>query len=208
MTSFVEASWRRRWLALAIISFVFLTGARAMAAGGTTPARRGSPAVVTVHDVDWMNGTFDLGDRPYAFTAVRYADLDEDGQCQICLSIRNVSFGDVDGDGQDEAIVLVNADLGGAGLSLDGYLFGMKEGKPVMRAQLEGGDRGDGGIQGVTVAAGEVIVRRFDLSGTDSICCPSRILIERWRWSGDQLVKRPGLPVVRRRKPRWWALRP
>jgi hypothetical protein len=197
-----------RELTLGIILAAVLAGVPAKAESGDQRRGDANRAVATVHEVDWMNGTFDLGDRSYLFADGHHADLDEDGQCQVCLQIRKVSFGDVDHDGQAEAILLVSSNLGGAGLSLDAYVFGMANGKPVLRAQIEGGDRGDGGIQGVTVTSTGVVVRRFDLSATDDMCCPSRVLVEQWHWSAGNLSKGPGPPVIQRRKPRRWSAHP
>jgi hypothetical protein len=82
------------------------------------------------------------------------------------------------------------------------------DGKPALRAQIEGGDRGEGGLQSVAVGSGEVTVRRFDSAPSDGACCPSRVLIERWRWRDGKLLKVPGAPRILKRKARAWYLRP
>lgn len=157
---------------------------------------------------NWNNGDYDLGDRRAAFVDGRHAEVGPGGTCSVCITIREVTFGDVDGDGVDDAILLIDTNLGGAGTSLDAYVFGLRDGRPVLKAHLEGGDRGEGGIQSVSVTAREVIVQRFEMAGNDGVCCPSRVLVERWRWTDGRLVKAPGAASVRRRKPRPWYVRP
>jgi hypothetical protein len=90
-----------------------------------------------VRQRDWMNAEYDLGNGRFVFVAGRYADLTE-GRCAVCLYISEVTFGDVDGDGQEEAILLINSDLGGAATSLGAYVFGLVDGKPVLGAHIEG----------------------------------------------------------------------
>jgi len=155
-----------------------------------------------VRDRSWTEGSLDLGDgTPIRFVRGAYRARDDS---QVSLQIEGVSFGDVDGDGAEEAILIVSSNLGGAGTMIEGYVFGLKDGAPVLRARIEGGDRGEGGLESAQVAGGEVVVRRFETGPTDAVCCPSRVLIERWRWSNGQLVKAAGAPrVVRRPKTHW-----
>jgi len=175
---------------------------------GVAVAARAGAATHSVRDRDWQNGDYDLGDGRVAFVAGRHTELTEDRVCSVCLSIREVTFGDVDGDGAEEAIILIDANLGGAGTSSEAYVFGLVDGKPALRARIEGGDRGDGGLQSISVVAGELLVRRFELTSSDDACCPSRVLVERWRWRDGKLLKMPGAPRVRKRKPRPWSERP
>jgi hypothetical protein len=184
---------------LALFVFVLACVAGAARAGSATRA---------VRDRDWKNGDYDLGDGHFVFVEGRHTELTEDRTCSVCLWIREITFGDIDGDGAEEAILLIDSNLRGAGTSLDAYVFGVVDGKPAFRARIEGGDRGDGGLQSVSVAAGEVLVRRFELTPSDDVCCPSRVLVERWRWRDGKLLKVPGAPRVQKRKPRRWSERP
>jgi hypothetical protein len=144
----------------------------------------------SVRDVPWQNWTYDFGGATQdRFVDGRYADEEADGTCNVCMGLMDVSFGDVDADGREEAAVVIGTNLGGAGTLIDGYVYGLVAGKVTLRASIEGGDRGGGGIQSIRIQRGKVIVRRFDLSPSDGVCCPSRISIETWRWVGDALVR-------------------
>ncbi len=166
---------------------------------GTSPIRA----------ISWMDRTYDFGEgTTYKFLKSYYSDLDDEGHCNNCMHIRGVTFGDIDRDGQEEALVVVGTNLGGASTILSGYIYGLDKGSPVLRATIEGGDRGEGGIDSMTVKDGDVIVRRFAVSVSESTggaCCPNRIEIERWHWDGSKLVKIGASRVVRR-PPRPWHL--
>ena len=187
-------------MAVVLGAVVLMLGVGPSGAAGTT--------VPSVRNQDWKNGAYDLGDGQFAFSGGRHADLMPDGSCSVCLTISEVAFGDVDGDGLEEAILLIDSNLGGAATSLDAYVFGLLDGKPVLKARIPGGDRGEGGLQSVSVAGGDVVVRRFESTTSDGACCPSRVLVERWRWRDGKLLREPGRPRLTKRRPRPWYLRP
>jgi hypothetical protein len=175
---------------------------------GPNKDRLGS-AKSPVRAIPWMDRAYDFGDGDTcSFSGGYYSDLDRDGHCNVCMHIRGVTFGDIDSDGQEEALLVVSTNLGGAGTTIYGYIFGLDKGSPVLRATIEGGDRGEGGIESMKVEDGHVVVRRFAVSTSDldgGACCPNRIEIERWRWVGNKLVQ-VGAPRVIRRSPRPWYL--
>ena len=75
---------------------------------------------------------------------------------------------------------------------------------PILRATIDAGDRGEGGVESMKVNDGLVIVRRFDslLGGS---CCPGRVKVEQWRWTDghlkhvgrDRFVRRTQIPWFR-----------
>jgi hypothetical protein len=73
-----------------IASFIFVVACCAAASQAAT-------AGPSVRERDWQNGDYDLGDRRLAFVNGRHAELSDDGSCSVCLAIREVTFGDVDG---------------------------------------------------------------------------------------------------------------
>ena len=67
------------------------------------------------------------------------------------------------------------------------------------RAAFPGGDRGDGGVRGVTLDGNAVIVERNELAEGDGVCCASAARRERWVWRNgemteDENARRPALP--------------
>jgi len=170
------------------------------------PAGPDRHTYTTVRDFPWKDGTYNFGDgQKETFSGGFSADLDSDGNCNVCSSIQALTFGDIDADGREEALMVLSTNLGGAGTMIFGYIFGLDDGVPVLRAEIEGGDRGEGGVESLFVKDGLVMVRRFALRVTDSICCPSRIEIQSWRWAGDRLVS-VGKPIFVPRSPTRWSL--
>jgi hypothetical protein len=156
--------------------------------------------------VDWSNSTLDLGDGSYRFVRGAYAKLDHAKKCKLCLGfVGATKYGDVDGDGHDEAAIMVLTNRGGEARTLDAHLFSLEGGKLVHKATIKGGDRGEGGVAAVDIVDGVLQVRRFQSQPSDGVCCPSRVLVERWQWQKDKLVKLPGAPPVETRQPKPWV---
>jgi hypothetical protein len=175
-------------------------------ANAGTPKAPSNDRPAAVHNFPWLDATYDLGDGlKTTFVAGEHAERDADGVCNVCLRIRALTFGDVDGDGRDDALLVVSGNVGGAGTSISGYVFSLERGEPVLRAALEGGDRGEGGIESMTFKNGVVVVRRFDLAATDASCCPSLVEIQNWRWSGRGLEKVGPSKRVRRPPTPWFS---
>jgi hypothetical protein len=172
---------------------------------------RSRAAASPIRTIPWADHTYDFGGgTTYNFSKNYYVDRDDEGHCNDCMHIRGVTFGDIDRDGQEEALVVVGTNLGGASTILSGYIYGLDNGSPVLRATVEGGDRGEGGIDSMMVKDGDVIVRRFAVSASGSTggaCCPSRIEIERWHWDGGKLVKIGASRIVRRAPKPWHSSR-
>lgn len=175
------------------------------------PKDRPKAATSPIRAISWTDRTYDFGGgTTYNFSKNYYVDRDDEGDCNDCMHIRGVTFGDIDRDGQEEALVVVGTNLGGASTILSGYIYGLDNGSPVLRATVEGGDRGEGGIDSMMVKDGDVIVRRFAVSASGSTggaCCPNRIEIERWHWDGGKLVKIGASRIVRRAPKPWYSSR-
>ncbi len=104
------------------------------------------------------------------------------------------AYGDIDGDGKEEAAVSSLCNTGGTGQFSEGYIYTVKNGKPVLLTHFEGGDRGYEGLQSVKIKNGFLFVERND--GTAN-CCADKTLTTKYRWNGKKLVE-IGKPVSRR----------
>jgi hypothetical protein len=106
----------------------------------------------------------------------------------ILFGVLSVQYGDLTGDGHDEAAVITHCNLGGTGQFTEGMVYGMQAGQPVLLGRVEGGDRAYGGIESLTIEGGRLVVERF---ATDDgpACCPIYIETSGLRWDGTGLVK-------------------
>lgn len=88
-------------------------------------------------------------------------------------------FGDLTGDGAEEAVVL--AKCGYNSPEDEAFVFTMKEGKPVLLTRLPSGAGGFDGINNVAIKDGLLIVER--LQG-ECVACPDHIITSTFRWTG------------------------
>jgi len=119
------------------------------------------------------------------------------------FEIFNIVFGDLDGDKQDEAVVLSTCNTGGSGNFTEGFVCQMISGKPVLTERIEGGDRAYGGLKSAKVADGFLIVERYDPGEHGASCCPELILTSKYKMTNGKLaevgqpVKKDLYPTVR-----------
>jgi hypothetical protein len=102
------------------------------------------------------------------------------------------AYGDLTGDGLDEAAVVLYFTGGGSGAFSKGFVFAARAGRLILLATFEGGDRADGGIRGVRIENGILSVRRNEperMNGVPvGLCCPVYLITTRYRWDGNRLV--------------------
>lgn len=112
----------------------------------------------------------------------------EQADNHVIFGVLSIQYGDLTGDGHDEAAVVTHCNLGGTGQFTEGMVYGMQAGNPVLLGRVEGGDRAYGGIESLTIEDGRLVVGRF---ATDDgpACCPMYIETTGLRWDGTRLVK-------------------
>jgi hypothetical protein len=135
------------------------------------PASNNAPATFTptVRDVDW-----------FAFS--HQAD---DG---TSWEVREVIYGDVTGDGAEEALVNAAFNGGGSGELDEIDVYQMQNGVPVLIGKIGGGDRADGGIDAYELQGAVIRVSRNVMGPDDALCCASAQTIEWWQWDGGGFV--------------------
>jgi len=165
--------------------------------GSATPAPKSpEPATgKTVRGIDWANRTYTVpgfeGEDTYTVAngAYEWSNQEEDYVDQGYFSVAEPAFGDVTSDGADEAAIVSILNTGGTGNFSALGVYTMKGDEPVVLGWIPGGDRGDGGIGGATIENGAVAVERLASQDDDGACCPSKMQLEVWRWSGSDFVE-------------------
>ncbi|HBL26406.1 MAG TPA: hypothetical protein DD490_06185 [Acidobacteria bacterium] len=99
-----------------------------------------------------------------------------------------VLYGDLTGDGQDEAVLRSLCSTGGTGRFDEGFVYGMKDGKPVLLGRIPGGDRASGGVRCVRIEDGALKVERI---GNESGAARGIDFIdtETWKLQGGRLAE-------------------
>ena len=125
----------------------------------------------------------------------------------ISVSLADVTYGDVTGDGQEDAIVDLEWETGGTAHPNFIYVYTMKRKTPRLVWAFETGDRADGGKKNVFAQDEELIIELYgkdkvigrDLYADDGVhmgdCCPTLFTRTRYRWDGRRFRKR-GAPEV------------
>lgn len=103
------------------------------------------------------------------------------------FKVFEISYGDLNSDNSEEAIVLTVCNTGGTGNFTEGFIYSLKDGKPVLYTKLPGGDRAEGGLRTARVENGQLIVESNDPGPTGGACCPEFILTTRYDASGGRL---------------------
>jgi hypothetical protein len=110
--------------------------------------------------------------------------------------IISVTYGDLNGDKKDEAIVLSVCNTGGTGNFSEGYVYSLKAGKPALLTRIGGGDRAIGGLRKATVGNGLLVIDQNDPDRNEASCCADYAVISRYRLHGTKLNP-VGRPVSR-----------
>jgi len=126
---------------------------------------RGTPASVV--DGEYANGEFGSDDY-------------------FWFGVTDVQFGDLTGDGVEEAVVAMGLSGGGSGFFEGITAYQLVDGEPQAVASAPFGDRAFGGIAEVTIADNSVDVLAFT-NGQGS-CCPNEAAPTRLSLSGGELA--------------------
>jgi len=121
---------------------------------------------------------------------------------RIGMSYVTTKYLDATGDGEDEAVVILKVETGGAAIPQIVHIFGWKDGKPELLWPFRTGDRADGGLKDIRAENGELVVElfgqdRFLLGQTETgritgdeeqLCCPTYFTRTRYKWNGNAFV--------------------
>jgi hypothetical protein len=138
-----------------------------------------------VYDADGENVRVRRGRGSYSGQA--------EGDFSYSVERVQVSYGDLTGDGREEAAVTLYYTGGGTGAFSKGFVFTMRRGRLALLAPFEGGDRAAGGIREAAVEGGLLRVRRNEPERMNDVpvglCCPVSVITTRYRWDGRGLVR-------------------
>jgi hypothetical protein len=117
-------------------------------------------------------------------------------------------YRDVTGDGREEAIVILYAEMGGTESSEDVFIYSLRHGRPVLLWKFWTGDRADGGLVRLYAENGQLVVElagknKFigsDYFGDDGTsngdCCPTLITRSKYQWARGAFRRRGRLEVL------------
>jgi len=145
-----------------------------------------------IRKVDFKNFTYsilDLSGEAREKITVKDGEFDREGEEEkLFFSITVEGYGDLDGDGKEEAVITTLMNTGGTGNFTSGIIFTMKGGKPMVLTEFEGGDRADGGIVSAKISDRMLIVEQNDAGENGGACCPEFIVTTTFSWNGKELT--------------------
>lgn len=121
---------------------------------------------------------------------VRLSDgeyVDEPKRTRALLGERWIAHGDLDGDGNDEAAVVLYYDTGGSGNFREFLVLHAPDGEPVVLGGVFAGDRVR--IESFRIEAGVLEVEMVVHRAEDPLCCPTLRVRDRYALRGGELVR-------------------
>lgn len=97
-----------------------------------------------------------------------------------------IAFGDLNGDGVEDAAVILVSDPGGSGTFYDLAAVINREGKAEYAASVFLGDRVK--VEKIDIRSGQIVVKMVIHHRTDLRCCPSLRVEQEYGLQGDELV--------------------
>ncbi len=112
-----------------------------------------------------------------------------------------INYGDVTGDGIEDAIVVLELETRGSAVPDYVYIFTMEQGRPKLVWDFEAGDRADGGLRQVYADKGQLVIELYGkdrfigghlYKGDEALCCPGFFTRTRYKWTGkrfEEIIK-------------------
>jgi heat shock protein HslJ len=151
------------------------------------PARPGSLTLAALQNASYQG----IYDEPVQLTDGRYEGepFVPGGASRPTVTFHPevYAFGDLNGDGVDDAAVILIENSGGSGSFI--YLAAVinEDGTPVNVATAFVGDREQ--VQAVSIDGNEITVDMVSHGPDDPMCCPTQEVTKRYRLQGDQLIE-------------------
>ena len=184
--------------------------------GGNQPSPPGSP----IRRVDFNNFTYPrlptgkcsmsrvrVRNGSYGSIANFSPSIIPRGGCWS-VDVAPIEYGDVTGDGLEEAMVVLYAELGGTENSEDVFIYTLRNGRPVSLWKFATGSGAHGGLRRIYADSGELVV---ELGGEDKIIgrdlyadneiltcddCPTVFTRTRYQWSNGRFRQRGEVEIL------------
>jgi len=122
------------------------------------------------------------------------------------MTLRKVVYGDVTGDGAEEAIVTFAVDTDGNAGVEQVYIYTLRNHRPRFLWGFEGGDRSDGGLRQAYARNGELVIELYGrgtriggyIGNTEPVglCCPKSFTRTRYGFRNGRFVKHGNMEIL------------
>jgi hypothetical protein len=105
------------------------------------------------------------------------------------LMVESVTYGDLNGDGVEDAAVDLLYSTGGTANWHYLYVFTVENGARVLLGRLQSGSRADGGLMKVDIQKETLVLRFADSARRAGDCCSAGYIVARYGWKGGRFVE-------------------
>lgn len=153
-----------------------------------------------IRKVDFKNFTYNvncIGENPSKVT-VKDGKFEKKGKPATQDEIpdyfyfgiyEDIAYGDLNGDGAEEAVILGSCNTGGSGNFSEGFVYSLAKNKPVLLANIAGGDRADGGLRAAKIEKGLLVLDINDTGELGGACCPEVVITTKLKLTGKKLTQ-------------------
>jgi len=148
----------------------------------------------SIREVDFKNFIYPLSGPLLGHSELKWLGRLEDGHSKrkpINLvhgqdgegfTLQSVSFSNMTGDGQEDAIVVLLYQTGGTQNTHYVYIYSFADGKPKLLAYCHTGSRGYSGLYRVYGERGALVFELLDQKMMEGECCSSGFVRTRYQW--------------------------
>ncbi len=119
-----------------------------------------------------LNGSYRFG---------KSGESEKEKQQDPSLRLNSITYGDLEGDGAEEAVVNLSYHTGGTANWDYLYVFKLENGAPTLVGRLRSGSRADGGLLKVSIQNGLLVLEFSDPERRVADCCSSGFIRVRYR---------------------------
>jgi hypothetical protein len=122
------------------------------------------------------------------------------------MTLRKIVYGDVTGDGEEEAIITFDVNTDGSAGVDQVYIYSLKSYRPRFLWGFEGGDRAEGGLRQAYPDRGELVIELFGrgtriggyIGNTEPVglCCPQSFTRTHYRFRHGRLRQRGKMEIL------------
>jgi hypothetical protein len=156
-----------------------------------------------IRSIDFANFTYPANpgssDGTNNFTLQHGRYNGNDGQANVNLAY--LAYGDVTGDGVEEAIVVLGISVRGTATPHIAYIYVLQNNGTKLLWSFQTGDRGAGGLRQVYAENGALVIELYgeskvigrNLYGQEvGVCCPRVFTRARYQWQGNSFRQQGG----------------
>lgn len=158
------------------------------------PSETNQTTLKNIHQIDFNNFTYVI---PEFGSGERKPNRFRNGKGSDAI-ITNTAYGDLTGNGQDEAVMIITVSAGGGGNAyfMKGLVFTMKNNRPIVLTEFDAGGKDSGNnVQEIRIKNGLLMLSRDVTLANENPCCPKYQRFFSYRWNGNSLLEMSKSPI-------------